>query len=82
MEACPIKDISTETIVQALFKTIISRHGCPHAVLTNQGTQFTSELFTKVLNLYGITKLEATAAHQQTNGKVQPIFVHWAEPGL
>ncbi len=50
---------------------MISRHGCPTNVLTDQGAQFTAQVFQKLLKEFVIVKLEGNAYHKQTNGKTE-----------
>ena len=71
VEATPLKSLTAEETAQAFFRLIISRHGCPKNVLTDQGKQFTSTLFQALCSEYGIKKLESTAYHHQTNGKAE-----------
>ena len=70
-EAAPLKTITAKEIIEKFFKLIISRHGCPKKILSDQGTQFTSKAFKNLCNYYNIEKIESTAYHQQCNGKVE-----------
>ena len=58
-------------MTRAFFRTIISRHGCPTKLLTDLGTQFTSNLFKSVCEMLGIELLHSSAYHHQCNGKVE-----------
>jgi transposase InsO family protein len=71
VEALPLRDITTDTIIQAFFDAIISRHGCPKKLLTDRGSQFTSSQFLNLCKHFNIEKLESAAYHHQTNGKVE-----------
>jgi len=71
VEALPLRTIETKEIISKFFSMIIARHGCPSKVLTDQGTQFMSTIFKLLCDHFGIEKLEATAYHQQCNGKVE-----------
>ena len=46
VEAIALNGISAVEVIQAFFKLIIARHGCPERLLSDHGTQFTSNLFT------------------------------------
>jgi len=46
-EAVPLKNISTITVAEALV-SIFSRIGIPQEILSDQGTQFTSNLIKEV----------------------------------
>jgi putative transposase len=71
VESCALKTITAATVIQAFFELIFSRHGCPTQVLTDQGTQFTAEVFKDLLKTYGIKHLKSSAYHHQTNGKTE-----------
>ena len=71
VEAAPLTLITAKEIIEKFFNLIISRHGCPKKLLTDQGTQFTSRAFNNLCKYYNIEKVESTAYHQQCNGKVE-----------
>ena len=70
VEACPLRSITAEEVTNSFFKIIITRHGCPLNVLTDQGSQFKT-LFKSLCNDFEIKHLTTTAYHQQCNGKVE-----------
>ncbi|XP_006812686.1 uncharacterized protein LOC100374860 [Saccoglossus kowalevskii] len=69
-EATPLKRISTEVVAEALF-TIYCRVGFPEQVLTDQGTQFVSDVMREVSRLLSIKQLTTTPYHPQCNGLVE-----------
>jgi transposase InsO family protein len=71
IEIAPLKTLEASETAEAIFKIIILRHGCPHRILTDQGTQFSSNLFKHLCSKYGIKKVQTSALHPQTNGKVE-----------
>ncbi|CAF0870459.1 unnamed protein product [Brachionus calyciflorus] len=71
VEACALKTLEAEEVVKGFYRVIITRHGCPRKVLTDQGTQFTSVVFKQLCEKFGILKLESSAKHPQTNGKAE-----------
>jgi hypothetical protein len=71
VEAEPLKTTAAQETCSAFFKVVINRHGCPIKVLTDQGKQLTSKLFTRICTQYHKTHLKSTAYHHQTNGKVE-----------
>jgi len=50
---------------------IIYEHRIPETVLTDQGTNFLSEVFKNVCKLLKITKVQTTAYHPQSNGALE-----------
>ena len=70
-EACPIPDISAETVARALVTHWISRYGVPLSITTDRGAQFTSQLWTQLNQLMGTERRPTTAYHPQSNGLVE-----------
>ncbi|XP_026481486.1 uncharacterized protein LOC113388301 [Ctenocephalides felis] len=70
-EAIPLKDISADTIVQALFSNWISRFGTPCVITSDQGCQFESAIFKSLMDAIGAKKIRTTAYHPQSNGLVE-----------
>ena len=50
--AIPIEDISAETIAHKFVFDVILKYGIPDPILTDQGSQFMSNLFVTVVNYY------------------------------
>jgi len=70
-EVIPLPDMSTETVAEAFFNTWISRFGIPEKIITDQGKQFESQLFSAFNNTLGIHRARTTPYHPQTNGKIE-----------
>ena len=71
VEAAPIPNQRAETVAQEFVKEVISRHGVPEKILTDQGRNFESDLMKKVFEVMGIEKLRTSAYHPQTDGQVE-----------
>ena len=71
VEAAPLKTITSKEVIEKFFNLVISRHGCPLQVLSDQGKQFVSKAFKEVCNKFNIKKIECTAFHQMGNGKIE-----------
>ena len=69
-EAIPLKNISTITVAEALV-SIFSRVGIPQEILSDQGTQFTSNLMKEVGQLLSLKQLTTAPYHPQCNGLVE-----------
>jgi transposase InsO family protein len=74
VEAAPMKTLTAEETIRVFFQIIISRHGCPERLLSDSGTQFTSDLMKKLCECFNITKIESSPYHQQANGKVEKFI--------
>ncbi|XP_059177648.1 uncharacterized protein K02A2.6-like [Physella acuta] len=69
-EAVALKEISSETVIEAL-STIFTRIGFPEEILSDNGPQFNSELYTQVNKFFGIKGIKTTPYHPNSNGMVE-----------
>ncbi|XP_062607411.1 uncharacterized protein LOC134269206 [Saccostrea cucullata] len=69
-EAVALKGIETERVAEALVD-IFCRIGVPKEMLTDMGTQFTSELMGEVSRLLSMKQLSTTPYHPMCNGLVE-----------
>jgi transposase InsO family protein len=67
-EAIALPDQSASGVAQAIVSQIVSIHGVPHKILTDQGRNFESNLVNEVTKLLGINKVRTTPYHPQGNG--------------
>ena len=56
------------TISTLLVEQVFCQHGFPATLLSDQGSNFLSELLAAVLKLFAVRKLTTSAYHPQTNG--------------
>lgn len=66
-EATPLKNIDTETVAEALVQ-MFSRVGVPNEILSDLGTQFTSDLMREVSRLLSLKQLTTTCYNPKCNG--------------
>lgn len=69
-EAVPLKDISSISVAEALI-SIFSRVGIPREILSDNGTQFKSELMSQLHRLLGVKPLFTTPYHPSGNGRIE-----------
>ena len=69
-EAIALPCIETEPVAEALVE-MFSRVGLPDEMLTNCGSQFTSEIMKEVARLLSLQQLTTSAFHSQCNGLVE-----------
>ena len=69
-EAVALPRIESERVAEALF-TVFTRVGVPQEILTDLGTQFTSEVMQEVGRLLSINQLHTTPYHPMCNGLVE-----------
>lgn len=70
-EAIAIPNAEAATVAEEFVTKIICRHGIPISILTDQGSNFLSNLFSKVCKLLKSKKIQTTAYHPQTNGQLE-----------
>ena len=69
-EAVPFPGIEAERVAEALFN-MFTRLDFPSEILTDLGSQFTSEVMKEVSSLLSIRMLNPTAHHPMCNGLVE-----------
>lgn len=69
-EAIPLPGIETERVAEALVD-IFSRLGVPVEMLTDQGSQFTSDVMKEVSRLLSFKRITTTPYHPMCNGLVE-----------
>ena len=57
VEAILLVGITAEEVANAFFRLIILRHGCPEKLLSDQGTQFTSNIMADLCKTFNIQHL-------------------------
>nr|GEX69818.1 hypothetical protein [Tanacetum cinerariifolium] len=70
------KEIPTNDarVVVKFLKYLFSRFGIPRAIISNRGTHFCNDQFSRVIIKYGVTRQLATAYHPQTSGQVETLI--------
>nr|GFB08849.1 reverse transcriptase domain-containing protein [Tanacetum cinerariifolium] len=58
-------------VVVKFLKSLFSRYGTPKAIISDRGTHFCNEQFSRVMVKYGVTHRLSIAYHPQTSGHVE-----------
>nr|GEU31912.1 reverse transcriptase domain-containing protein [Tanacetum cinerariifolium] len=58
-------------VVVKFLKSLLARFGTPRAIISDRGTYFCNDKFSKVMSKYGVTHRLAIAYHLQTSGQVK-----------
>nr|GEV40035.1 reverse transcriptase domain-containing protein [Tanacetum cinerariifolium] len=58
-------------VVCKFLKNLFARFGTPRAIISDRGTHFCNDQFTKVMLKFGVTHRLATLYHPQTSGQVK-----------
>nr|GFC02599.1 reverse transcriptase domain-containing protein [Tanacetum cinerariifolium] len=69
-KALPMNDAR---VVVKFLKSLFSRFGTPKAIISDQGTHFCNDQFSRVMAKYGVTHRLSTTYHPQTSGQVKVI---------
>ncbi|KAL5019661.1 hypothetical protein ScPMuIL_002553, partial [Solemya velum] len=69
-EAFALSNQNAETVAECLV-SLFSRVGVPKEILSDQGSNFMSDLMKELCRLLSIKKLSSTPYHPQTNGLVE-----------
>ena len=69
-EAVAMRSVDAEHVAEELVR-LFSRVGIPREILTDQGTNFTSELLAEMYRLLHIDGLRTSPYHPQTDGMVE-----------
>ncbi|GJX79683.1 reverse transcriptase domain-containing protein [Tanacetum coccineum] len=68
VKAFPTND---DRVVVKFLKSLFARFGTSRAIISDRGTHFCNDQFTKVMLKYGVTHRLSTAYHPQTSGQVE-----------
>ena len=74
LEVCPLPDITADSDTWAFLFSWISRFGVPQRLTSDQGRQFTSNLFSGAARLRGISLSRTTAYQPQSNGMIEAEY--------
>ena len=72
-EGITLKEPTAKETARALVELIVTRHGVPERLLTDQGRNFVSELLKETCRELGIRKLQTTPYHPEGNGMVERL---------
>ncbi|EFP01584.1 hypothetical protein CRE_31549 [Caenorhabditis remanei] len=64
---------TAETTLKFLLENIVSIHGIPEEIVTDQGTNFMSKMFEEVCRILEVKHSISTAYHHETNGAVERL---------
>nr|GFB77738.1 reverse transcriptase domain-containing protein [Tanacetum cinerariifolium] len=58
-------------VIVKFLKSLFSRFRTPKVIISDQGTHFCNDQFTRIMSKYGVTHRLSTAYHPQTSGQVE-----------
>ncbi|XP_075972473.1 uncharacterized protein LOC142974195 [Anticarsia gemmatalis] len=72
-EVWPMQGITAEEVAETFVREWISRFGVPATITTDQGTQFESDLFRRLLQTFATKRIRTTSYHPQANGIIERV---------
>ena len=71
VEAKALYQANEQSIIDFLFEEIFTHFGVPREIMTDQGTQFMSNMVKTIIQKYHIRHKVSTPYHPQANGQVE-----------
>ena len=71
VEGAALPSTEAALIAKQFFDLIISRHGCPHTLLSDRGQNFMSKLMHEIYMIMNVKKLNTSSYRPQTDGQVE-----------
>lgn len=72
-EVWPMRSITAEEVADTFTKEWISRFGVPSIITTDQGSQFESELFRRLMIHFATKRIRTTSYHPSANGMIERV---------
>ena len=69
----PMVSQTAEEVSRAFVEYFILKFGIPHGMISDQGTQFMSDLMQNICKLLNITKLRTSSHHPEGNGRTEIV---------
>ena len=69
--AVPLADITATTVADAFAQGIVANYGVPSSITTDNGSQFSSAIWTQLMRTWGIKSHFTTSYHPESNGLVE-----------
>lgn len=70
-EAFGVPDKTANTVAHLLLESIITRHGCPLQIVTDNGTENVNKVVEEVLEILNVNHVLTSFYHPQSNAKVE-----------
>ena len=71
--AIPMTNITAETVADAFAQGWVATYGIPVAITTDRGSQFSSSIWTQLMEQWGIRPMMTSAYHPEANGLVERL---------
>ena len=71
VEIFAVQDQSAKTTARIILNEVICRYGCPYDLLSDQGRNYDSLIFTELCKMLEIRKLRTSVANPKCNGQAE-----------
>ena len=71
IDAFPMPNMEAETVAEILVTKFLLKYGIPRIILSDQGSQFMSNLFKKMLTLFDIHQVRTSGFRPQVDGFIE-----------
>jgi hypothetical protein len=69
----PLPNVTAPTVCQAIVLDLISVHGPPNCIASDQGSQFMSEVFYEMAKTFHIKHITTVPYHPAANGQIERV---------
>lgn len=69
--AVPMIDHTADSVARGLVEQAILRYGIPETILSDLGSEYINNLFSKIMKLLGIKHYTTSGYHPETNGSIE-----------
>ena len=69
----PLPVSTSDVVAETIWTNVITVHGCPNQIVTDQGPQFTSKLFKDLNQALGVKLIHSSPYHPQGNAPAERI---------
>ncbi len=76
----PVTDVTAFTVIKALEKWVTT-FGCPQSILSDNGSQFISIVYSTYMNIHKIQKYYTSTYHPECNGQIERLH-RWIKERL
>lgn len=76
IEAFPLKNKEAVTVASSFVNNFILKYGIPRETVTDQGTEFVSQIFQEACKILNIKSLNSCAHHHETLGSIENSHKH------
>ena len=78
-EMFAVEDKRAETVGKKILEEVISRHGCPKTILSDNGPEFVNEIIAEICKTLKTARITTSVYRPQANGKIERMHRVWGD---